>query len=372
MIETARQGLPAKGSAAARQLVSQDPVARSPALTAAAKLVKSVRDILAKAPQLSALIIGDVCLDRWCHYAPQLAEPSRETAIPRIGVTSTEVTPGAAGTVANNLAALGLGRIAVLGVIGQDGHGFELRRVLAQRGIDRDLLVESPDVQTFTYTKLINSETGEEDRPRIDFVNSSRLPEAAVRLVLDRLQTVFDRFDIILVCDQAEAGCGGVVTPAVRELLHELAPVYPDKVVLVDSRTQIASFRNIIAKPNHIEAGEASRQLAGRVDYQVLRAHMNAPLLLVTHGGDGVLLVTPEGEQWARTLPVANPVDICGAGDSFAAGFTLAYAVTRDAVRAAEFGNRVASITIMKPGTGTASPAELLAGFPAPAPEFAP
>jgi sugar/nucleoside kinase (ribokinase family) len=62
-----------------------------------------------------------------------------------------------------------------------------------------------------------------------------------------------------------------------------------------------------------------------------------------------------------RTRPVENPVDICGAGDSFAAGFTVAYAATRDAARAATFGNQVASITIMKPGTGTASPEELLA-----------
>ena len=36
-----------------------------------------------------------------------LADPSRETGIPRIAVVSTEVTPGAAGTVANNVAALG-------------------------------------------------------------------------------------------------------------------------------------------------------------------------------------------------------------------------------------------------------------------------
>jgi sugar/nucleoside kinase (ribokinase family) len=61
---------------------------------------------------------------------------------------------------------------------------------------------------------------------------------------------------------------------------------------------------------------------------------------------------------------VEHPVDICGAGDSFAAGFTVAYAATRDAARAAGFGNRVASITIMKPGTGTASPVELLAVMP--------
>jgi len=318
-----------------------------------------VKEILDRIPQLSALIVGDVCLDRWCRYDPQLGEPSRETGIPRTGVTSTEVTPGAAGTVANNLAALGAGRVSVLGVIGEDGHGFELRRALQQRGIEGDLLVESAEVQTFTYTKLINSRTGQEDQPRVDFVNASSLPVGATRMVLDRLQGVFDQFDIVIVCDQAESGCGGVVNEAVRSLIQELAPVYPDKTVLVDSRTHIADFRHVIAKPNHIEAGQASQDLFGRLDYGALRKHMQSPLLLVTHGADGVLLVTARGEQWVRTKPVEHPVDICGAGDSFAAGFTLGYAATRDAVRAAEFGNRVASITIMKPGTGTASPDEL-------------
>jgi rfaE bifunctional protein kinase chain/domain len=319
-----------------------------------------MKEILDKAPKLAALIVGDVCLDRWCNYDPHLGEPSRETGIPRTGVTSTQVTPGAAGTVANNLTALGVGRVSVLGVIGQDGHGFELRRALGQRGIEGDLLVESAEVQTFTYTKLINSRTGQEDQPRIDFVNQSELPAHAVRLVLDRLLGVFDRFDIVMVCDQAESGCGGVVNEAVRTLIQDLVPVYPDKVVMVDSRTHIADFRNVIAKPNHIEAERASREVFDRVDNRALREHMQAPLLLITHGGEGVLLVTPQGERWVRTVAVENPVDICGAGDSFAAGFTVAYAATRDAVRAAEFGNRVASITIMKPGTGTASPEELL------------
>ena len=318
-------------------------------------------DILEKATKLSALIVGDVCLDRWCRYDPELGEPSRETGIPRTGVIRVDVTPGAAGTVANNLAALGLARVAVLGVIGQDGHGFELRRALRERGIEDDLLVESADVQTFTYTKLINSRTNVEDQPRVDFINQEKLPSAAERAVLDRLLGAFDLFDIVIVSDQAEGGCGGVITEAVRTLLQELSPNYPDKVVLVDSRQHVADFRRIIAKPNHIEASKACTGLFGRVDYQALREYMCAPLLLVTHGGEGVLLVTPEGEQWVRTKPVENPVDICGAGDSFAAGFSVAYRATRDAARSVRFGNAVASITIMKSGTGTASPAELLA-----------
>ena len=53
-------------------------------------------------------------------------------------------------------------------------------------------------------------------------------------------------------------------------------------------------------------------------------------------------------------------MDICGAGDSFSAGAALALRVTGDPLAAAAFGNLVASVTIMKKGTGTASPEELL------------
>jgi len=90
----------------------------------------TVTEILAAMPSYSVLVCGDICLDRWCTYDPATAEPSRETGIPRIGVVSTEVTPGAGGTVANNVAALGIQRAAVLGVIGDDGFGYELTHAL--------------------------------------------------------------------------------------------------------------------------------------------------------------------------------------------------------------------------------------------------
>src|SRR5713101_330796 len=138
-------------------------------------------EILAQFPKLRVLVVGDVCLDRWCRYDPALADPSRETGIPRIGVVETEVTPGAAGTIANNLAALRAGRVAILGMIGDDGFGYELRRELASRGIAHDLLVDARGIPTFTYTKLINRETDAEDRPRVDFVYTRPLPATIER-----------------------------------------------------------------------------------------------------------------------------------------------------------------------------------------------
>ncbi len=75
----------------------------------------NVPEILDAIRQLRVLVAGDICLDRWCRYDPALSEPSRETGIPRLAVVATEVTPGAAGTIANNVAALGAARVDVLG-----------------------------------------------------------------------------------------------------------------------------------------------------------------------------------------------------------------------------------------------------------------
>ncbi|HKA02035.1 MAG TPA: PfkB family carbohydrate kinase, partial [Candidatus Solibacter sp.] len=305
-------------------------------------------------PALRVLVVGDVCLDRWCTYDPALADPSRETGIPRIGVIATEVTPGAAGTIANNLAALGAGHIDVLGMIGNDGFGHELRRALAARRISTDLLVESPGVPTFTYTKLINSTTGEEDLPRVDFVYTRPLPESVEREIVARLAGA--RYDVVLVSDQAETEQGGVVTAAVRAQIERL-----DSLVWVDSRLRAELFRGVVLKPNHHEAEAASQRLLGRVDYAEWRRRAALRALIVTHGGKGALVVEESGTRWAEARPVEKPVDICGAGDSFSAAASMALKVTGNAVQAAEFGNKVAGITIMKKGTGTASPSEVLA-----------
>ena len=317
--------------------------------------------ILSAFPRLRALVAGDICLDRWCRYDPALADESRETGIPRIAVVSTEATPGGGGTVANNLAALGVGKVSVLGVVGCDGFGHELEQALAARGISCDLLVRGA-VPTFTYTKLINSQTGEEDLPRVDFINAQPIPQGLEHELIARLESAAPDYDVILVSDQAETNQGGVVTAAVRAALARLASAHPATVIWADSRMRADLFRGVIVKGNRAELDAASLRALGRVDYAGFREHVEAPLLAVTCGGEGAMIVGPGGTEWARARDVAKPVDICGAGDSFSAGAALALKTTGDPLAAARFGNLISSITIMKRGTGTASPEEVLAG----------
>jgi rfaE bifunctional protein kinase chain/domain len=321
----------------------------------------NIAEILEAFPRYSALVVGDICLDRWCSYDPATAEPSRETGIPRIGVVSTEVAPGGGGNVANNLASLGVARAAVLGVLGDDGSAHELTRSLNARGISTDLLVRSDTAPTFTYTKMINVATGLEDLPRVDYINTRPLPAAVEQELIEYLREFAASFDIIFVSDQADTRNGGVVTPAVRALLEEIAQSDKEKIIWVDSRLRVERFRNMILKPNEREARAASVGLFGEVDYQRLRNHANSRLMFVTKAAEGVVVVEDGMETAIPAFQVVEPVSVSGAGDSFSAGAALALAITGSAMEAARFGNLVASITVKKRGTGVASPEEVLA-----------
>lgn len=317
----------------------------------------NARELLAEMSGMRVLVVGDVCLDRWCRYNPALSIESRETGIPRIAVIETETTPGAAGTVAANLKALGVKEVAVMGAIGDDGFGHELKMALVRKSIHTDYLVVSPRLNTFTYTKLLNAETGKEDLPRVDFINTLDLPEDAEGQICGMLGSV-SGFDLICVSDQAETERGGVVTEAVREKLARIAST-GERLVWVDSRGRIERFRHAVLKVNDDEAAEARSRLGVATLHEV-RKQADAPSLFVTHGGNGVQIFDDRGETWIMTRRIDNPVDICGAGDSFTAGAACALAAGATTEEAARLGHLAASVSIMKPGTGFALPEELL------------
>src|SRR5205807_6222954 len=88
--------------------------------------------ILARIPELTIGVLGDLFLDRYLDIDASLTEPSIETGLDAYQVTRVRSVPGAAGTVINNLVALGVGRVWPVAVIGADGEGYELRQALAR------------------------------------------------------------------------------------------------------------------------------------------------------------------------------------------------------------------------------------------------
>src|SRR5258708_8828840 len=90
-----------------------------------------ISELLSRAPSMRVLVLGDFFLDKYLVTDPALSEISVETGLEARQVVEVRCSPGAAGTVTNNLSALGIGNIVPLAVTVADGAGFQLLNGLA-------------------------------------------------------------------------------------------------------------------------------------------------------------------------------------------------------------------------------------------------
>src|SRR5436309_9403130 len=98
---------------------------------------------------LRIAIVGDFCLDRYLEIDPAKAETSIETGLPVHNVVNVRSQPGGAGTILNNLVALGVSQVFPIGFAGEDGEGYELIRSLeAPRGVDLQYFLRTPQRRT--------------------------------------------------------------------------------------------------------------------------------------------------------------------------------------------------------------------------------
>jgi rfaE bifunctional protein kinase chain/domain len=335
--------------------------------------IEVVEMILERVPHLTIGVLGDLFLDRYLDLDASLTEPSLETGLDAYQVVNVRAQPGAAGTVINNLVALGVGRVCPIAVLGDDGEGYELRQALhGQRVVDTAGLLSASQRRTPTYTKpmLCEREKAPRELNRLDIKNRRPMPGALEEQIIARLREIWPRLDALVVLDQVSETDCGVVTTRVRDRLAELALETPSRFVLADSRLRIGDFRNVCLKPNRQEATAAAALLAaGEETLEVVVAELSRRVgrwVFCTDGAQGIAVASPDGGVAARIpgCSVTGPIDIVGAGDSTSAAIVCAMASGASAAAAAAFGNLVASITIQQIGTtGTATPAQVRQRF---------
>jgi len=324
---------------------------------------RQIDNLLAQLKDKTILVAGDYFLDRYLIIDAARDELSLETNLVAYQVVGQRISPGAAGTITNNLRALGVGKVLALGFTGDDGEGYELRRALKQSGVDiTHLLVDSRRV-TPTYCKPMRK-AGDEEKEinRLDIKNWTATPIELQEHLIENMFALAGSVDAVIVLDQVTEMDCGVVTQLMRSAIGKLSTTHPHLPILVDSRRHINSFRSTIIKCNAAEL-MGSRTVADRRAVQeaalALAAENKRPAFITIGeagqlvAGDGVVQVVP-------AIPVAGPVDTVGAGDATMAGITCSLICGFTPEQAAYFGNLVASITIKKLGvTGTASPEEI-------------
>ncbi|HEX3654566.1 MAG TPA: PfkB family carbohydrate kinase [Pirellulales bacterium] len=330
-----------------------------------------LQELLARYAQLRIALLGDLFLDRYLDLDPELQESSIETGLEAYQVTRIRNSPGALGTVMNNLAALGVGYMLPVAVLGDDGQAYDLVKELKRLPVDDRLLYRDPGRLTPTYTKPMKRDASGvwHELNRLDLRNCAPLSPATEKKVIESTTAAFEACDGLIVVDQVNEENWGVVTAAVREHLAELGHRTPGKLIFVDSRAQVARFRHVTLKPNVGECLTALGRSAAEKDQpgvarQAARelSELTGCPLFCTLGERGVLVVRPPEEPVeVPSYPVTGPVDTVGAGDSATAGMVSALLAGATPVEAGAIGNLVASITVQQLGTtGTASRAQVI------------
>jgi rfaE bifunctional protein kinase chain/domain len=331
-----------------------------------------LKEILSQFPTIHLAVIGDYFLDRYWQIDPKRDEPSVETGLTAYQVVDRWGSPGAAGTVVNNLSALGVGKIDAIGFLGKDGEGCELAALLDKIGVARTHMIETDQRATPCYTKPLRNGI---EMNRFDIKNRTVTPFSVEEKLIASVQEIINHVDALIIMDQVSEENCGVLTENVRNYLIRLGQKHVKPLIYADSRERIHLYRNMVIKCNERETLEACGRYDGTSPVLDILKQCGLKLVektgqavFVTMGERGQLVIDPANgmpqTKYVPAIPVTGEIDICGAGDASSSAIVASLCAGANYEEAATLGNLASSVTIRKIGqTGTASPEEILATF---------
>jgi rfaE bifunctional protein kinase chain/domain len=312
-------------------------------------------ELLERARAVRILVVGDLMLDVYLRGAASRISP--EAPVPVVKVEEEWRALGGAGNVAGNVVALGAA-CAVVGCVGADRAGDELRIELASAGIVDRGLVTAAQRPTTVKTRIM---ARRQQVARYDHEHERDVDEACASSLCDAIRAAAQEVDAFILEDYNK----GVLTPSVIRTTLESARD-ADKPAVVDPKSRFFfDFAGAtVFKPNLSELTAALRAPVFPDDPQWLertRRELGCEHLLLTLGEDGMALMTAAGEH-VRVPTVARSVyDVSGAGDTVTAVVAVALAAGATPIEAALMANHAAGVEVGKAGVATVSPDELRA-----------
>jgi len=322
--------------------------------------------ILEEALAKRLLVIGDLMLDEFVWG--KVGRISPEAPVPVVEVTGESFYPGGAANVARNLREL-VNRVFVIGMVGEDHSGQQLRNLLADQQIETLDSGKSGDFRTIVKTRIIarQQQVVRVDRERI--VEPS--PEE-VRQVVATVRKTLPEIDAIIFEDY---GKGFLKADLVAEIASDARAA--GKIVAADPnpRHPVDWSGMTVVKPNRAEAflaagipwrepdesplNDADLVRAG----ETLLNKWEAKYLLITLGEHGMMLFQKNQAPHHIPTKARQVFDVSGAGDTAIALFTLGLCCGATPVEAAEIANHGSAVVVGKLGTATVTRAELVASF---------
>jgi D-beta-D-heptose 7-phosphate kinase/D-beta-D-heptose 1-phosphate adenosyltransferase len=312
------------------------------------------------------VVIGDLMLDEFVWG--KVGRISPEAPVPVVEVTGESFYPGGAANVARNLREF-VENVAVLGMVGKDRSGQQLRQLLSAQNIDISNAIEDDAFRTIVKTRIIalHQQVVRVDREKIVTPSSQQ-----VARVIAAIRSTIDETDAIIFEDY---GKGFLTTELVSQIAAEARRA--GKIVAADPNPgHSVDWGGVtVIKPNRMEAflgsGVPWREADGapaedadlRRAGEVLLKKWETKYVLVTLGEHGMMLFQQNEAPHYIPTKARQVFDVSGAGDTAIALFTLGLACGATPIEAAEIANHGSAVVVSKLGTATVTRDELVASF---------
>lgn len=324
------------------------------------------RRILSEFKHRSLLVLGDLMLDRYVWGS--VARISPEAPVPVVEVEREESFPGGAANVARNLRVFAR-EVHLIGRVGEDADGSELRGLLEADGIRMDNLLVDAGFPTIVKTRIL---ARHQQVVRVDRERLSLLDSAAVDRICATLSELLPSVDGVVLEDYGK----GLFTQEVADRVIALCRS-AGKLVAVDPnpRNPIRWRDATVVKPNRPEAFAAARKPVSKPvqppteDRELLEAgrllmeEWQCDQLLITLGEDGMMLFRKGLPPYHSASKAREVYDVSGAGDTAISTLALCLASGAEPEEAAELANHAAGIVVAKLGTATVTLDELSRSF---------
>ncbi len=301
------------------------------------------------------LVIGDVMLDRYVHGSADRLSP--EAPVPVLRWAADQKVPGGAANVAANIAALG-GHVGVVGVVGEDEGGAELKAALASFG-ERISAVFLTDERRPTTVKL-RLVAGGQQLLRLDREDARPMHPTMEERLIDLVAAQIELADVVVLSDYRK----GLLTDRLIRHAIDLCRASSRMLIVDPKRRQFDIYRGAhVVTPNRRELREATGlpvETDGEVEAAAnVAAEATGAAILVTRSEKGMSLVRT-GQAPVHLRTTAREVfDVSGAGDTVVAALALALAGGTSLAQAMRIANASAGVVVRKHGTATLSLAEL-------------
>ncbi len=312
--------------------------------------------------QLSGLkvgVIGDVMLDTymWGH----VDRISPEAPVPIVALDKKEYRIGGAANVALNVRSMGAA-VSMLSMVGVDEEGAALTKLLQEKGIKTDFLLNSSRRVTTNKTRIISRN---QQMMRLDHEVTTDLSyEDENRLIL-AIQTFIahDKPDVLIFEDYNK----GVLTGLVIEKAIDLCRHHGILTTVDPKRKNFFSYKGVdVFKPNFKEVKDALHLLTDDVSIDTMRSiheqlmnqlHHHVSLITLSERG----IFYQSGDE-AAILPshLRSIADVSGAGDTVIAIASLVYAATRNLALMGSVANIAGGLVCEEVGTASIRKERLL------------